>query len=444
MTGDPRRQRSVLVLVLRANLRQTAGPLVPLALAVALVWSTFDSFHGFHHRDDWFLLGDYFSEAVEAFGLPMAASFGCWQGGMESRNDAGWIRRTAARTSVSQTLVRLAPTVVWPMAGHLLAALVVLAQPLSGAYVSPPFEAMTADAMALTAMACVGFWLGQRLAGPVIPFVVAVAVLAFWGSPWSERVSDLMEPHYVGPALPAAASAVVYAGPAEWVPWCRPVLFAGVTAAVVLVCARRRTAAVVLTMALMTGQTLLMLSEEDSGARSAPRVELRCTGGTPALCVSEEYEPARRQLEPYVEQLAVRLRGVRGAPTHYVLTDNSFPSDIGRTAPTSEDAPWAIAVSPNRFDLMTHHLDPGAIGDMVCVIARGTYHSGACAPGPTSLAVVDWLAHTPNDRLTAGQRRQVARIEALSPKARTAWFGTYLAAVKRGDPPPPPPPADRT
>ncbi|MFF5307881.1 hypothetical protein [Streptomyces massasporeus] len=432
-----RRQGGALALVLRANLRRQAGPLVAVALVGPVVIQSLESLYGFRYRYDWLDLGDPFSDAVALFVLPAAALFAARQGSCESQDAVDWMHETSVRTALLHRFVALFSIVVWPLTGYLLAALVLVLHSFPRhSYDKLPLDAMAGDAAAIAAIACLAYLLGRLVPYPAVAPVAGLLVLLFWQTPAGQALSSPTRRGYTGPPLPVNAM-TVYAAPPEWLPWCRPVLFLSTAAAVALFCARRRALAGVVMLALVAAQGALFVSGQEPGVRSAPRVQLRCAGDVPKVCVSAEHERSRSQLTEYVEQLSSRLEGVSGTPTHYLLTAHSDPSDINSTEPGPADTPWAVAVEPADVGIADGYLDSWDLDAMACVIAMGhhRYYSG-CDDEPEPAAVFLWLTRTQDWQLTPEDRHQVARLDVLSPQTRTAWLSRYLGAVRRGAAPP--------
>ncbi|MFJ5776317.1 hypothetical protein [Streptomyces sp. NPDC093094] len=409
------KQRTPLAVVLKANLRRQAGPLVALTVAAGVAWFFLDPM--VRSGAGWIVAGEEGGTAARAIGGAAAGFLAGWQGGAEERHDARWMRQTSVRAPVSPVLLGLASGVVWPLAGYLLAVTAVLAWPGSwDTATRPPLDAMAVDAALIVAVSCVAHLLGRTIPLRVTPLVVGAAALLL-GPVW--QLLFPLEHTYTGTGAPVPQEAArwVLRTPPAWVPWCRAVLIAAVAAAAVLLCAYRWRPAV----ALLLATAALGLGVTWAGGTAASAFNptgIRCTGRAPAVCVSAEHEAQRQRLEREVTGLSRLLEGVREAPTHYVWTQKTEVLG-GCGGSGGVGSPWVVAVpwwSP-AFDDLARSVAEDRCGELRSPQARALYA---------------WL--TGWDELGAQERLLLRRLDGLPARERAAWIDRYLTAVKRGRP----------
>ncbi|MFI1921617.1 MULTISPECIES: hypothetical protein [unclassified Streptomyces] len=406
-------------LVLRANLRRQAGPLVSLTVAALIAgFAVSQSTHR------WIEIGENLHEAACGYGGAAAVLLASWQGGAEVRSGAEWIHATAVRGALPQRLACLASGVLWPLTGYLLAVLAVLVWPYARQPSHrPPFDAMTVDAASIVAVSCLAYLAGRTVPLPVTPFVLVTALILFGQSSWWLAITHPVEINYTGDALPPSASGWAPVHPHPWLPWCRVLIFAVVAAAAVSFCARCWKTAVVLVAVAGTAALGLHLTQKGSAAISAVNAsEMRCSGRAAALCLPKENEGARLRLQPQVDRLAGKLRGVRSAPSYYVVSDQSYRyRDWGADDPADTG--------------------PRVIGIELSADARSLTRDIACPDlymGLLEGAVFAWLTDTPPDSVLyrEEQLHLVQVLDSLPPKQRANWLDRYLEAVWSGESPP--------
>ncbi|MFB7247267.1 hypothetical protein ACFCYX_32935 [Streptomyces populi] len=371
------------------------------------------------HR--WIEIGENLHEAACGYGGAAAVLLASWQGGAEVRSGVDWIHATAVRGVLTQRLAGLASGVLWPLAGYLLAVLAVLVWPYAGQPSHrPPFDAMTVDAASIVAVSCFGHLAGRAVPLPATPFVLVTALILFGQSSWWSAITHPAEINYTGDALPPGTSGWVPVRPHPWLPWCRALMLAVVAAAAVSLCARCWKTAVVLVTVAGTAALGLHLTQKGSAAISAVNAsEMRCTGRAVALCLPKENEGARRRLQPQVDRLAGKLRGVRGAPSYYVVSDQSY-----------RYGDWGADNDPADTG-------PRVIGIELSADARSLARDIACpdlCTGPLEGAVFTWLTGTSPDSVLYGEEQLhlVQLLNEMPPKQRTNWLSRYLDAVESG------------
>ncbi|MFE7929512.1 hypothetical protein ACFU6S_12350 [Streptomyces sp. NPDC057456] len=409
-------------LVLRANLRRQAGPLLSLTVAALIA-----GFAVTQSQDRWIEIGDLLHEAACGYGGAAAVLLASWQGGAEVRSGVDWIHATAVRGVLSHRLAGLASGVLWPLLGYLLAVPVVLLWPFAGQPSQrPPFDAMTVDAASIMAVSCLAYLAGRTVPLPVTPFVLVTALLLFGQSPWWTAITHPVEINYTGDALPPSTSDWAPVRPPPWLPWCRALLFIVLAGAAVSLCARCWKTAVVLVTVVGTAALGLAPTQKGSAAISAVNVsEMRCTGRQVRLCLPTEYEGARRRLQSQVDQLTAKLEGVRNAPAYYVMSDESYRyKDWEDGDDPAHPGPWGIGVQPTTG---------------VKSLAEDIACAGTCF-GPVEEPVFAWLAGQSWGGFYSQDEGPLIRLlESLPPEQRANWLDRYLHAVRFGKTLPDPP-----
>ncbi|MGW3661994.1 hypothetical protein [Streptomyces sp. NPDC005141] len=422
------KQRTPLGIVLRANLRRQAGPLVALVVAAVIVSVVWDGLYarGMWRDTGWVYIGETCGLAARTVGVGCAVLLAAWQGGSESRDDAGWAAKTSARGGVSYHLLGLASGVLWPLAGYLLAMTVMVSSPYPQEPVGrPPLDTMAVDAAMLGAWACLAHLVGRTIPLRGVFLLAAPAAVIVSASPWGE---PLFGPYldlrftYSGDAVPGGAELGAPPGPPAWLPWCRAALFTTVAATAVLLCARRWKTSGALILVLVAAIPSMALTPDANASGSVLNArELRCNGHHPAVCVSSAYEERRQRLKHLAARLSRRLEGV--GPTHYLLTEGSLHSCRGRNG---ADSAWTIGISPREEASLRNLAD--------CLVGPASSEGAA---SPEASALYRWLTReAPAHRPTADERSAADRLARLSARERATWIDRYLTAVEHGSRPP--------
>ncbi|MGW6645454.1 hypothetical protein [Streptomyces iakyrus] len=422
------RRRTPFVIVLRANLRRQAGPLAALVMAGVLVAAAWDGLYarGRWRDTGWVCIGETCGLAARTVGVGFAVLLAGWQGGAETRDDAGWVATTSARGSVTYRLMGLASGVVWPLAGYVLAMTVMVVSPYPQEPVGrAPLDLMAVDAVMLTAFSCVAYLVGRTvpLRGVSVPLTAAGVVLSVspWGAPLLGPLTGLRFT-YSGDPVPGGAELGAPPGPAVWLPWCRAALLASVAASAVLLCARRWKTSIVLIVVLAAALPLLALTPQDRVSGSVLNTrEVRCKGRDPAVCMSSAYEPRRQRLEQVALRLSRRMEGA--GPTHYLLTEDS-----SHTCRDSDgvDSAWTVGIwARQKISLQ-----------VLAGCLTGFSPSDELASAEAR-ALYRWLTRETSSRGAAAHAPSTAdRLARLTAPERATWIGRYLAAVEHGGRPP--------
>ncbi|MFJ7336303.1 hypothetical protein ACIQUU_24050 [Streptomyces sp. NPDC101116] len=414
-------RRTPFVIVLRANLRRQAGPLVALLLAGALVAVAWDKLYARGRWGDtgWVWIGEMCGLAARTVGVGCAVLLAGWQGGAEARDDAGWGATTSARGGVTYQLIGLASGIVWPLTGYVVAMTVMVTWPYPREPVGrPPLDMMAVDAMMLTAFSCMAYLVGRTVPLRGVSVPLAAAAVALSASPWSEPLlgplTDLRFT-YGGDAVPGGAELGAPPRPSVWLPWCKAAVLAGVAAIAVLLCARRWKTSGALAVVLSAALTLLTLWPQGPASGSVVNSrELRCSGHHPAVCVSSAYESRRQPLERLAERLSRRLEGA--GPTHYLLTEDSGHTCQDRDG--VENA-WTVGISAHEAISMQNLAD--------CLTGAST--------SAQARAVYGWLTQETNSRDSTALSGTGGPARLPAPE-RAPWIGRYIAAVAHGSRPP--------
>ncbi|MCK8436682.1 hypothetical protein G3I77_27820 [Streptomyces sp. D2-8] len=421
------RRRTPFVIVLWANLRRQAGPLVAFVMAGVLVAVVWDGLYarGMWGDTGWVYIGEMCGLAARTVGVGFAVLLAGWQGGAEARDEADWVVTTSARGGVTYQLMGLASGVVWPLAGYVLAMTVMVVSPYPQEPVGrAPLDMMAVDAVMLTAFSCVAYLVGRTVPLRGVFVLLAAAAVVLSVSPWSKPLlgplTDLRFT-YRGDPVPGGAELGAPPGPAVWLPWCQAALLAAVAATAVLLCARRWRASGALIVMLTAALPLLALTPQVHASGSVLNTrELRCRGHDPAVCVSSAYEPRRQRLEHVAVRLSRRMEGA--GPTHYLLTEDS-----ARTCRDSDgaDHAWTVGVSA-RWEI--------SLQDLAGCLTAFSSQEPASAE---ARALYRWLTQETSSHGSPAHAPSTAdRLARLAAPDRAKWIGRYLTAVEHGNRPP--------
>ncbi|MEW2615586.1 hypothetical protein AB0937_36545 [Streptomyces sp. NPDC047880] len=419
-------RRTPFVIVLRANLRRQAGPLVALVMAGALVALAWDGLYGRGMWRDtgWVRIGETCGMAARTVGVGCAVLLAGWQGGAEARDDAGWVATTSARGGVTYQLVGLVSGVAWPLAGYVLAMTVMVMSPYPQEPVGrAPLDMMAVHGLMLTALSCVAYLVGRTVPLRGVSVLLAAAALVLSVSPWSTPLLgplDGLRFSYRGDAVPGGAELGALPGPPVWLPWCKAAWFAAVAATAVLLCARRWKISGALVVMVSAALPLLTLWPQGHASGSVINTrELHCTGHAPAVCVSSAFEPRRQRLEHVAEHLSRRLEGA--GPTHYLLTEDSVHSCRDTDG---VDGAWTVGISAHE-DINLHGL-------AACLTADYTHPASEEAR-----ALYEWLTReTTSAGPTADAPSGAGALARLPAPQRAHWIGRCMAAIAHDNAPP--------
>jgi hypothetical protein len=337
----------------------------------------------------------------------------------------------------------LAPAVLWPLAGYAVASLISAARIWSLNDGGFPFDALASNAGALVAVACAGYALGRvaplRATAPLIGVAVLLLCAGGLGEPLG--VTDgFARQTYTGSGVPGLDA--LYGAPTpEWLPWLVTAVFLALAAAAVLLSARRWIPAVLVLMPVIAVKFWLAASATLDGDQrmAASPVKLACSGSEPRICVGADVAWSDDTLFERVRQVAQRLDGVRGAPTHYVITT---------TEPVSDRSP--------------HHWQREQPWSAPLLVGKGTYRPDPLLEGELALDIVtdagrdrcDWEtireAYTwlvpPGVRLVTSWSyspyltpARTSRLDILPRRERVAWLNAYFSGSHCPDLPPLPP-----
>ncbi|OON72712.1 hypothetical protein B1H18_28555 [Streptomyces tsukubensis] len=370
--------------------------------------------------NNWARGGTAVSGVLFSVGLPITAAFACWLGGSDARQHTDWLGATAARRPLPRVMMAVAPAVLWPLGGYLLVVAVVgFTLTNTESRSSAPLDAITSDIAVQTMVACLGHALGRatslRLAAPLV-WLLTAGCLNFLED---GLVSTAYPQSYIGPGV-RGLDELYFPTPPKWLPWLVAAAFLVLAAAALFLCARhRRLAALCLTVTVPLLIWVAAISHTPDGGviyRAAPdRVPLECTGSKPHICVADDTSaPVATDPGP-VEEVAERLAGVPGAPTHYVLTYGRSDDGIVTAEPESARGPgwWTVTMSAEQFNEYTLYNIPYAIAqepDPECAL----WH-----------LVASWVL--PPRFRDKSESAEAARLDALSGAQRRAWLSDYFS-----------------
>jgi hypothetical protein len=355
-------------------------------------------------------------------GLPIIAAFACWLGGADARQHTDWLGATAARRPLPRVMVAVAPAVLWPLGGYLLVVAVVGFTLSKTVYwSSAPLDAITSDIAVQTVVACLGYAFGRavplRLAAPLAWLLTTGCIAFLLGEGY---VASDYPQSYGGPGV-RGLDELYFDTPPKWLPWLVSAVLLVLAVTALLLCARQRRLAALCLM--VTAPTLIWAASFPHQPyhgllyRAAPDpVPLECTGSKPHICRAEDTSAPVAMDPGLVEEVAKRLAGVRGAPTHYVLTyADSGESGGSPPLPTSARGHgwWTVAMSAEGFDETTLVNIPAAIAQEA---------DPACGEWPLVSA---WLL--PPRFRDEEDSAQAAHLDALPDAQRTAWLSDYFS-----------------
>ncbi|MFJ7128242.1 hypothetical protein [Streptomyces sp. NPDC098101] len=419
----PRTGRPPAVPPLRTELRRGLGPWTGAAVLVVVLVTMYGK-GGWQGR--WADTTNLLHVAVGVFCVPLALAAGCWQGGRDRRRGTAELWESVPRPPLRRLLVAVSPSALWPAAGLLLADAVCLLSTWPYVSAGRPFlELLAADAVALAAAGALGHVAGRlvrwRLAAPLLG-IVGYVVLLF--SAYAENST-----RWLGPAGEHAS------------PWDRPVWWyapasmawtAGLALAALLAHglrpARLRPLALVpLAVAVAAASLILRLPEDEGPWRPDPALARPvCDDGVPRVCVTALDAKLLPEVSAALAPLNARLAGLPGAPVRWV----TGPYGATRPGDVELPDPWEDATRSRltRPDLYRN--------SAVTWLFSATCTTGALA-GPAAeraglvhLAVIEWLAPTPEDYgpATTDAQPYIDRLRAKSPAGQRAYLTRYLAA----------------
>ncbi|MER7406098.1 hypothetical protein ABT373_27370 [Streptomyces sp. NPDC000070] len=178
----------------------------------------------------------------------------------------------------------------------------------------------------------------------------------------------------------------------------------------------------------------------DGDQRMAPSpVQLACSRGEARICVGADVAWSDDTLLERARQVAARLDGVRGAPTHYVITTTD---PVGEMSPGhwQREHPWSAAVVVEKDTDRSDPLLEGKLAYQITTGAgRGRYDWEIVREAST------WLV-PPGVRLVTSWSyfpyvtpAGTSRLDALPRRERIAWLNAYFSGSHCPELPPPRP-----
>ncbi|QDY78989.1 hypothetical protein [Streptomyces qinzhouensis] len=426
--SPPRTPRAPRRHPLRAELLRGIGPWTGAAVALAVGLMLYEKADpDTDWQSHWSAGAELLRVGAVQFGGPIALAAGVWQGGRERRRGTLELRAGAARGTLRQTLVAVAPVVLWPVAVHLLGALVMVLAILPYASAGGPYgSVVVADSVALASCGVLGFVVGRlvawRLAAPLLGIAAWLAMVGFQNGHGTRRkVLTLLNP---------ADQLDLYGRVPVW--WFAPasLLWTGGVAATVLLlyAARRRAFALVPLAAAVLGAATLM-STGDGLWRDSPALTRQvCTGQDPEICVTAQNRRLLPDVTAALSGVHAELRGVPGAPVRWT------------EAPDGVLKPGEAALSDlfgNAFRGRLGEPEAFAYGSVGALF-------GWCAterPGweraiDITQAASDWLAPYTHNwyEPTPETKRHLNRLKAMTPAESRAYLTRLLASDRCENP----------
>ncbi|MBT2400257.1 hypothetical protein [Streptomyces sp. ISL-100] len=428
-----------LLAPLRAELRRGIGPWLGIAVMVTLIAPMV--FKAAQWQGSWGETQSLLHSASALLGGPLATAVGCWQGGRERRRGMTELRETSVRTPLAQTLLCLAPLVLWILAGYVAAAAVVLLATWPYAFSGSPLLSIAlTDAAWLGTATVLGFVAGRlipwRLSAPVAAALMYVTV----GFP-SYLSSDV---RFLSPAVTTDAGSYL---PVWWQGPVTVVWLGGLgLAALLAYAARLRAVALLPLAATLAAATLITQTGFDMWRQDPALRRAICSGSAPKICVSGLDGALLPEVTKALTGVTSRLEGVKGAPVAYLDSHQKPRADEGEAALPDVSRGWSVVrnklTDPDDYALQT----AASLMRRQCPeTALNKDRAGSERVALTDAAVLSWLApldHTgsnfaPNSATTSAPSSTpdgTARLKTMGDEERREWLGRYLATSKNCTP----------
>ncbi|MGV9313048.1 hypothetical protein ACWDR0_12740 [Streptomyces sp. NPDC003691] len=413
---------------LRAELLRGVGPWAGAATAFAIGLLLYEKADPDGDWQSYWLDGaDLLRIGAVQFGGPIALAAGAWQGGRERRRGTLELRAGAARGPLRQTLVAVAPVVVWPVAAILLGGLTTVLATRPYASAGGPYgSVLVADAVAVAVFGVLGFLAGRlvawRLAPPLLGMAAWLALVSLQYDQGAEKGS----PAVLNPADRIELSAHE---PVWWFVPASVLWTGGVGATALLLYAARRRAFALVPLAVAAGGAAVLVQTGEGLWRDSPALSRQvCRGGDPQICLEARNERLRPDVTAALSGLHGRLRGVPGAPVRWTEIPDS------RLKPGEAQLPYLDGqVFRGRLQDpvgYAHWAVTGLFG--WCAVDRPGWERSA----DITSAAVQWLF--PYERqwkyASPDARRHLARLTAMTPAASRAYLARLLASDPCGAP----------
>ncbi|WP_406334524.1 hypothetical protein OG814_13575 [Streptomyces zaomyceticus] len=406
------------------ELRRGLGPWIGVAVALTVLLSMYGKAPDWQSR--WSDATQLLHVTAGLLAGPLTLAAGCWQGGRDRRRRTTDLWESVPRPPLRRLCVAVAPSVLWPAAGLLLADVVCLLA--TWPYVSegrPFLELLAADVVAVAALGALGHVVGRlvrwRLAAPLL------GVLGYVGLAIGSYTESAAR--WLGPASEHQS---VWDRPVWWFAPVSMAWTAGLALAVLLAYglrpARLRPLALLPLVVAVAAAGVILRLPADTGPWRPDPVLARpvCDDGTPQVCLTAVDRALLPEVSAALAPLNSRLRGLPGAPVRWVSGPYgpTRPGDV-ELPDTGQDATRGRLTSP---DLYLH----SAVSWLFSATCRPGENTGPNAERASvvHLAVSEWLAPTPADYgvdPTAAQP-YIDRLHAKSPAAQRDYLARYLAA----------------
>ncbi|UGY93607.1 hypothetical protein [Streptomyces gobiensis] len=418
---------------LRTELRRGLGPLSGLLIAAVLCAGMLDKAGSW--QGQWGETSIMLRLAAMLLAGPVAVAAGCWQGGRERRRGTGDLLAALPGSRLRRTLAAAAPTMVWPVVGYLLAAVVTALMTWPYASAGGPFlSLLAADAVALAALGLLGFVAGRlmpwRAAAPLLALCTYLALFRLAYDASDLAVLSPVQDHYYRWDQP-----VWWFGPAAMA-WT-----GGLAAAALLAYAARRRATALVPLAIAAAGAVLLVQTGDGLWRPDPAAAAPvCDDGTPRICVSRVHGKKLPGIAAGMADLRAKLRNVPGAPVRFVSGPHALgPGEVRLPEFTEHYFERNRLINEENFAL---NAAAAAVFPPGCEAAPD---ADQYARTPVADAVVHWLAPDPvwdkhfghlnpeAERAKPEYVRVRKRLSAMSKGERDAWLGEFLNATRACD-----------
>ncbi|MGW0547183.1 hypothetical protein [Streptomyces altiplanensis] len=423
-TTAPGRRR--LPAPLRAELRRGIAPWLGAAVMVTLVVAMAPKASSW--QGSWGETQNLLHSASALLGGPLVAAAGCWQAGRERRRGMTELRSSTVRTPLAQTLLCLAPLLLWALAGYAAAAAAVSLATWPYTSGGSPLVSMAAtDATWLGTAAVLGFVTGRlvpwRLTAPVAAALMYVVV----GLPsyFSSNAQFL---------TPVARTEADRYLPVWWQGPVMMLWLGGLGAAALLAyAARRRAVALVPLTAALAAAVLITQTGYGMWQKAPAASRVVCGGSAPEICVNGLDGKLLPEVTKALAGLTSRLEGVEGAPAAYRdrLRHPEAAGDEAALPPLTRG--WSVTrdrlAAPDEYA----HQAAGLLLLRECSSsAYGKDRDGAERVALTDEAVQNWLAPAdgPPGHALGLPSDGPARLDAMGDEERREWLGRYLATRK--------------
>ncbi|MEU3603231.1 hypothetical protein ABZ714_31640 [Streptomyces sp. NPDC006798] len=399
---------------LRAELLRGIGPWAGAAVALVIGTVLYEKADPFTDwQTQWSEGAELLRSGTVLFGGSVTIAAGCWQGGRERRRKTLDLRASAARGRVRQTLVAVAPVVLWPIVAHFAGFLAVILATAPYASAGGPYVAVAvADSVAVAALGVIGFVVGRLVPWRAAPPLLGVGCWLFLVSYQGDTGAIQQGMSWLNPADQSPFDGL------KPVWWYAPVsvLWTGGLAATVLLlyAARRRAVVIVPLTAAVLGATVLVQTGDGVWRTDPATTRLICDDGSPQICMEARNGGLRKQIRAALGEVHDTLRGVPGAPVRWVdIADSRLKKGEAQLPNPSMDVLRGRLTNPEAY---ARWAVDGMLGSCDTRLFKATRAEWAHA-ADIDFAIAQWLTPDPErwPWATPASRAHLTRLEAKSP-----------------------------